>query len=109
MRFNNTSFIKNAISIFASEANDVLRAIAFGNPATNLLRLLQSYVRTVIQLVQRFSRGPLQGNLQTTGYPGTLSTLATSVIGRTFGMSGGSVEQMPGRNRWDCRLSHTGS
>ena len=45
MRNFNSSFVKNAVSRFGNEASQVLRT--FSNPATGLLRLMQSVVRAI--------------------------------------------------------------
>ncbi len=41
----NSSFVKNAVSRFGNEASQVLRA--FSDPATGLLRLMQSVARAI--------------------------------------------------------------
>lgn len=46
MRNTNTSFVRNAICRFGSEANQVLRAIA--DPAMSLVRLISTAVRTLL-------------------------------------------------------------
>ena len=102
MRNFNTSFIKNAISFFAYEANIVLRAIALANPVATVLRLIQSVVRTLRELVEQVYQ-LIQGQPSPANDQGKRTTFDRILSV----MSGGDFDS--GNCRWDCRLSHTAS
>ena len=101
MRNFNTSFVKNAICLFVNEASQVLRA--FSDPATALLRLIQSTVRATLELALPISYRHLQLQpSKAVAYQGT-----SERIDRVLSvMPGTDLVGELGNRRWDCRLSH---
>ncbi len=99
MRNINTSFAKNAFSLFANEASNTLRASV--DPATFLLHLIKSPVQGYLQyLAPVINRHPA---LQ----PGTFGG-QTTMSGRqrpAMSSSGQALSGERGNRRWDCRLS----
>ncbi len=106
MRILNTSFIKNAIRFFAFEATDVLRAYINANPAANLWRQMQSFVRTLIESVERHSQFQLvQPAFKTIGEPGM-----PGAIGRKLSVLPiGNLDYPCGKSRPDCYSSLSSS
>lgn len=102
MRNFNTSLFKNAICLFANEASHVLRA--FADPAMTLLCLIQSTVRTILDLAMPSSYRQLR--LQQVS--GSVVNQGTSeIIDRILSvMSGYDLGGEYGNRRWDCRISH---
>lgn len=104
MRNLNTSFIKIAIRFFAVEANDVLRAFAYANPAAYLLREIQSFVRTLPQVVDWLVQPHAQVALPTSGQQGTQIERGRKLSAMSMGNPGHTTGNRPG-----CRLSLTSS